>query len=273
MLVAATRDSFIKKRYALAEAKQVYEDLKSEPKERILKMAENFAWKLSANTNPKIPYGFSLNFADYLRNTTHLREGKWKLVNRILANGNVCLTSNEAARLLSEEVRRQIEKRLEIEELPKFPPEIIKIAEKLKALSVEKIGKTEMEGFPKVIVQTAFPPCINALYQSFSSGRHLSHIGRFTLTSFLITIGMPSESVISLFKGFSDYSERLTRYQVEHIAGEKGSRTRYIPPKCDTLRTHGVCMNPDETCRRIHHPAAYYRIKARNQNLKPSRKE
>lgn len=36
----------------------------------------------------------------------------------------------------------------------------------------------------------------------------------------------------------ADYSERMTRYQVEHIAGEKGSRTRYIPPKCDTLQAH-----------------------------------
>ena len=140
-------------------------------------------------------------------------------------------------------------------------------------MSVEKIGKTEMEGFPKVIVQAAFPPCINALYQSFSSGRHLSHIGRFTLTSFLITIGMPSEKVVELFRGFSDYSERLTRYQVEHIAGERGSRTGYKPPKCDTLKTHGVCINPDDLCRRIYHPSNYYRMKVRRQILKPTGKE
>jgi DNA primase large subunit len=214
-----------------------------------------------------------MRFVDYLRNTTRLQDRKWKLVNRTLSKGYVYLARNEVAKILSEEVRKNIEQRLNTKDLPKFPPEIMEITERIKSFTKERIGKTEVEGFPEIIVQTAFPPCINALYQSFSSGRHLSHIGRFTLTSFLITIGMPSESVISLFKGFSDYSERLTRYQVEHIAGEKGSRTRYIPPKCDTLRTHGVCMNPDETCRRIHHPAAYYRIKARNQNLKPSRKE
>ena len=58
---------------------------------------------------------------------------------------------------------------------------------------------------------------------------------------------------------FSDYSERMMRYQVERIAGEKGSRTRYIPPKCDTLKTHGVCIDPDELCQTIRHPLAYYR--------------
>jgi DNA primase large subunit len=67
--------------------------------------------------------------------------------------------------------------------------------------------------------------------------------------------------VIELFKNFSDYSERMTRYQVEHIAGEKGSRTRYTPPRCDTLQTHGVCTNPDEMCQRIRHPLSYYRRK------------
>ena len=261
ILAIATKSSFIQKRYALAEAKQTFEDLKDEPREKILAFAQNFEWKLAVNINDEIPYEFTLHFADYLRNTTHLREKKWKLVNRILSNANVYLTRNETARLLSEEVRRYIEKRLEIKELPNLPPKIMETAEKIKNLSVEKIGKTEMEGFPKTIVQTAFPPCIKALYEAISAGRHLSHVGRFTLTSFLVNIGVPSENVIELFKNFSDYSERMTRYQVEHIAGEKGSRTRYTPPRCDTLQTHGVCTNMDEICQKIRHPLSYYRRK------------
>jgi DNA primase large subunit len=261
MLAIATQNSFIKKRYALAEAKQTFEDLKLEPKERILAIAQNFGWKLALNTSAGTPYEFTLSFTDYLRNTTHLREKKWKLINRLLSNGKVYLTRNESARLLSEEVRGHIEKRLEVKELPKFPPEITEISEKVKKLSLEKIGKTEMEGFPKAITQTAFPPCIEGLYNAFSSGRHLSHIGRFALTSFLVNIGMPSEKVIELFKNISDFNERMTRYQVEHIAGERGSRTRYITPKCDTLKTHSVCVNPDNLCRQIRHPLGYYRKK------------
>jgi DNA primase large subunit len=118
-----------------------------------------------------------------------------------------------------------------------------------------------MEGFPKVVSQSAFPPCIVALYEDAAKGRHLSHVGRFTLTSFLVSIGMPSEKVNELFKSFSDYNERLTRYQIEHIAGERGSRTRYTPPQCATLQTHGVCVNRDALCRWVRHPLAYYRRK------------
>lgn len=268
LLVMATGDQFIKKRYALAEAKQAYEDMKQESKEKIMAIARNFGWQLKPNDRSEIQFEFSINFVDYVKNTTHLRDGRWKLVNRLLSGGKVYVTRNEAARLLSEEVRMHIEKRLEVKERPVFPPAVCEVAEKIKKLALERIGKAEMEGFPKAMVQTAFPPCIEALYQAFTSGRHLSHVGRFTLTSFLVNVGMPSEKVIELFRNFSDFNERMTRYQVEHIAGEKGSRTRYIPPKCDTLKTHGVCPGPDELCEKVRHPLAYYRRRLRgSRNL------
>ncbi len=261
MLVIATANSFIKKRYALAEAKQSYNDLRFESGGKLLAVAQNFGWQLVGNDRAGTLADFSLPFHDYIRNTTHLRDSKWKLVNRSLSNGNVHLTRNETARLLSEEVRKHVEKRLEVTDVPAFPAKITEIAEKVKRLSMEKIGETEMDDFPRVFVQSAFPPCISSLYQAFTSGRHLSHVGRFTLTSFLLNAGMPSEKVVELFRNFSDFNERMTRYQVEHIAGEKGSRTRYIPPKCDTLRTHGVCTGSDDLCQRVSHPLSYYRRK------------
>ena len=53
------------------------------------------------------------------------------------------------------------------------------------------------------------------------------------------------------------------RHQIEHIAGLKGNRTRYTPPTCATLRTHGVCRDMDKICRTVVHPLSYYRKKAR----------
>jgi DNA primase large subunit len=263
LLAIATQNSFIKKRYALAEAKQAFLDMQFETRERIVAIALDFDWNLAPNRNPEVPLEFAVNFADYLRNTTHLRDKNWKLVNRLLANGKVYLNQHDAARLLQEEVQRRIEKRLDATELPKFPEKITEMAERLTELAKEKIGKGEMEGFPKVVTQSAFPPCIVALYEAASKGRHLSHVGRFTLTSFLLNIGMPSEKVTELFKSFSDYNERLTRYQIEHIAGERGSRMRYTPPQCATQQTHGVCTNSDGLCSRVRHPLSYYRRKQR----------
>jgi DNA primase large subunit len=261
MLAIATKNSFIKKRYALAEAKQAFFELQFESAERLMAIAQNFNWNLAVNEVSQIPFEFALSFGDYLRNVTHLRDEKWKLVNRLLTEGKVYLNKHDAARLLQEEIQRRIEKRLEAAELPAFPQKITDIAERINALAKDKIGEAEMEGFPKVVAQSAFPPCIVALFEAATKGRHLSHVGRFTLTSFLVTVGMEPEKVAEVFKTFSDYNERLTRYQVEHIAGSRGSGTRYTPPSCSTLQTHGVCVNVDSLCQRVHHPLAYYRRK------------
>jgi len=261
LLVIATENSFIKKRYALAEAKQASTDLFNEPKEKILKIAQDFDWKIKLTPKENIdsPLDFTLNFTDFLRNAAHLHDKKWKLTNSILSNGEVFLNKKDVTRLLEEEVRRRIEKRLDVKS-QKFPPELTLIADRLKILAAENIEENTDE-LPKTIVMTAFPPCVNAIYQAASTTHHLSHMERFTLTSFLVNIGMSSEKVSELYKSFSDYNERLTRYQIEHIAGERGSGTHYIPPQCSILQTHGVCKNRDDLCRRIYHPLAYYKRK------------
>ncbi len=258
VLVIATKNSWIKKRYALAEAKNAYlEMVQEKSNEKILAIAQDFDWVI----NDGKPYkDFRVGFAFYLKNAAHLHGAEWKLVNQIIDKGTVYLNKDKVARLLQEEVKRRIEKRLDIPDLKNLPEDIIVIANNLTKMAQEIVGQ-EIEEMPKTVVQGAFPPCINALYEDASKSHHLSHIGRFTLTSFLINIGMSPEALNELFKTFSDYNERLTRYQIEHIAGERGSGTQYTPPQCSVLQTHGVCKNSDDLCRRIYHPLAYYKRK------------
>ncbi len=263
MMVASTADKLMKRRYALAEAKRSYNLLKEEKsKNKILEITSAFNWKIRPVDN-KPPYEFALFFTDYLKNATRFQAKEWKLVNRVVLNGEVYLTKDDTARLLQEEVRAHIEKKLDVKEKVALPQNVADRVERLKQAFTKQKGKIELEGFPKEVVVSAFPPCIKHMYDEITSGHHLSHIGRFALTSFLTNIGMTAEEVVNLYRSLSDFKERLTRYQVEHIAGERGSRTKYIPPRCDTLRTHGVCTGMDEICRRIRHPLAYYRRKLR----------
>jgi DNA primase large subunit len=258
ILAIATKNSLIKKRYALAEAKTAYAYMLKESKENFLIIADDFNWDL--NLAKGLPYDFCLGFNFYLQNASHFHGNTWKLINQVLTSGRVYLNKDKVARLLQEAIKKRIEARLDILELKSLPEDITSIAQNLTKLAQEVLGQ-EMEELPKVVVQAAFPPCINALYENASKSHHLSHIGRFTLTSFLVNIGMSPEAVNELFKTFSDYNERLTRYQIEHIAGERGSGTHYIPPQCSVLQTHGVCKNSDDLCRRIYHPLAYYKLK------------
>lgn len=258
ILVVATKNSWIKKRFALAEAKTAHIKLLSEPKEKLMVVARDFGWNLKVGS----PLDFSLGFSFYLQNASHFHGYEWKLVNQVLNNGLVYLNQAKVARLLQEEIKNRIEKRLDVSEIKNLPEPITQIASKLACMAQEIMGQ-EIEEMPKVVVQEAFPPCINALYADAAASHHLSHIGRFTLTSFLVNIGMSPEAVNEMFKNFSDYNERLTRYQIEHIAGERGSGTRYTAPQCSVLQTHGVCKNRDDLCRRIYHPLKYYLIKQR----------
>jgi len=257
ILVIATKNSWIKKRYALAVAKTAYAQMLRENKDKIFAIAKDFDWEMSEGT----PYkDFRLGFNFYLKNAAHMHGLNWKLVNQVMDRGKVFLNKDKAVRLLQEEVKNRVEKRLDSPEIRNMPEEINLLANDLVSLAQDQIGE-EMDDMPKVVVKEAFPPCINALYADAAQARHLSHIGRFTLTSFLVNIGMTPEALNELFKTFSDYSERLTRYQIEHIAGERGSGTKYTCPQCSVLQTHGVCKNRDALCRQIYHPIRYYKRK------------
>jgi len=128
-------------------------------------------------------------------------------------------------------------------------------------LAIAKRGEIRREEIPKDMIIAAFPSCIKGLYDTMASDRPVFHIGPFALTSFLVNIGMSVENIVNFFRSVSDFDERMPRCQVEHMVGVRGSRTKYIPPRCDILRTHGICHTTDELCKEIRHPLACYRRK------------
>jgi DNA primase large subunit len=263
MMVAAIGDNYLKKRFALHEAKKMYEYLKTERPPKILQIARLFHWNIQT-TPHAIVQPYTLHFTHYLQNSTSLQTPQWKLINRQLSDGHVPITHHEATRLLQEEIRKHIEAKLDTK-VSHLPPEIQTAVQRLKTQFAAQRPTIQQEEIPQTVNVDAFPPCIKTLYTALSTGHHLSHIGRFTLTTFLVNIGMPTDAILDLYRNATDFNERLTRYQIEHVAGDRGSRTRYKPPRCATLRTHGVCITPDDTCRRAWHPLRYYKRKLRSK--------
>lgn len=264
MMLASTQNSQLKRRFALAEAKRASSLLGREDDEKVETIGRIFKWRIrpTKRTSETLAYDFVLHFSDYLRNATSIQDAKWKLANRLMLNGGVYISKIEASRLLQEEVRSHVEERLNIK-VGELPKHIIERVDRVTRLFYETRGKIQTEELPSETLLEAFPPCMRQLYNMAPSGRHISHMGRFALTSFLLNSGMPAESIIEHFRPTSDFSERMTRYQVEHIAGGRGSRTKYVPPRCDTLRTHGICPGVDDACRRVKNPFTYYRNKLR----------
>jgi len=260
MLMAYSDNENFKRRYAVAESKNFSKKLKDEPPDKILRIAkETFGWKIRYLDENEGQGDLLIHFKDFLNNTRELHELKWKLTNRILGSGYVRLTSDEASRLIEEEIQRKI---LEKSKRPNVePPSTLqKTIESIRELASS--GNTYQAQAQTLGLEVAdMPPCIKKLLDTLSSGGRLSHVGRFTLTSFLVNTGATEDEVVNFFKSASDYDERKTRYQVEHISGVRGGRTKYTPPKCDTLKTHGLCGGPGELCSKVRHPMTYYRRK------------
>jgi DNA primase large subunit len=268
MFVTVIGDDFLDRRYALSEAVRANSFLLEESDARIAKMARvDFDWGLrlvSERLDGRL-YGFELYFSDYLRNAAAFREPKWKLVNRLMREGYVLLTKPESARLLQEEVKRRVGDLVSEHKRLNLPEPLKARVVKLRRLFEENRSKITGEDLPSEVLMGALPPCIQHAYEGLVAGRRLGHMERFALTSFLVNAGMEIDEIVKLFVSVTDFDEEFTRYQIEHIAGLRGSRTRYTPPTCSTLRTHGICYNPDKLCSRVKHPLGYYRIKVRQR--------
>jgi DNA primase large subunit len=274
LILSLTGEERARRRFALAEAKKAYERLKLEEPEKLEQIAtRTFNWKIERADRQigKRLYEFSVGLVDYLRNSVHLKEPKWKLSNRIVDHGRVYTTREETARLLEEEVRSRITDRT-IRPPARPPPLLQPRVDQTKSLIVKWLGLPTNYELPKVPVPEAMPPCIRHLIDELAEGKNVAHMGRFALAAFLSNIGTADDEVVRLFKPATDYSERMTRYQVEHIAGKRGGRTKYTCPMCTTLKTHSVCYKPDEVCSTIRNPLSYYKRQARTLTGKGPRR-
>lgn len=275
LILSLVGEDRARRRFALAEAKRAYELLRLETPDKIEHVATNgFRWnlkRLDVRLGRRL-YDFALLLPDFLRNSIHLREPRWSLPNRVLDHGFVYVTREEAARLLEEEVRTRILERSG--RIPQGVPAILgSRVDRAKGLVVKWLGVPTRYELPKVPMPEAMPPCIRHLIESLNEGKNVQHMGRFTLASFLLNIGSNEEEIVKLFKPATDFSERMTRYQVEHIGGRRGGRTKYTCPMCTTLKTHGVCYKPDQLCETIRNPLSYYKSKSRNLSSKGQKRE
>jgi DNA primase large subunit len=282
MLISAFGDDRARRRYALAEAKRAYQLLRDEAPEKLLQIAVgSFGWdsKIADRDVGNSHFEFALRFENYVSNSARIRDVKWKLVNRVLSEGYVFLPREDFARLLEEEVQARALERTSISQLT-LPTELEQKVDPLRSMIVARSRKLAADEIPQAAMAAAMPPCMTNLMSLLQSSKHISHMGRFAMAAFLLNIGTDEEELLKMLKSFTDFEDRLARYQVEHIAGKRGSRRKYTAPNCSTMRTHGLCVNPDEICATIVHPLSYYRRKVRilfqqrkRQDPSPNRSE
>ncbi len=185
---------------------------------------------------------FKVDVVDYLRGAVRIKAEEWKLVNRRLEGGYVFLSKREFVRLLEEYLRERLSERLEVGIDLR-----VKVDERVDEFELRDLG----------IRAECYPPCMKKILSDLRRGINVPHSARFAIASFLLNIGMDVDDVVEIFRSAPDFDEDKTRYQVEHIAGQRGRGQEYICPSCDTMRSYGNCY-ADDSCSNVNHPIQYY---------------
>lgn len=267
MIVSCIDDRFLTKRYALSEAVRMNELLVNDPGS-MAAVAGELEVRSAADGQDHI----LIPFPDYLKYSCVLKSVSWKLINTDLRKGNVRLEREKFDRLLQTAYQERIES-----ELPLKVPEIFKrqLAGNIDAVTMKlteaknRLSPTGGKGMELDYV----PPCIRIILANAQNGMNLPHSARFALVSFLNALGVTYDGIIALFSQSPDFDESKSSYQIKHITGELSGTEGYTPPECSTMKTNGICFDPDSLCARVNHPLSYYRIKSGNYQRKDGEKE
>jgi len=240
------------KRFALAEArraeKYLEKDLANISDESKKELAIRVIDDLFSVQVEKLDDYFVIPVSDYLKHSINFHEREWKLINRHVENGQVFLTPHETVRLIRKELGTYINSKIINAKTPTMISGFEDSVNKLVLLSKKFVTFTVTTG--------EYPPCIKHAIEELEKGENLPHSGRFMLGTFLLSKGQSVEQIAPLFKNAPDYNERVTLYQLNHLAGASGSATKYICPSCEKLKTQDLCFAIPE-CDNIINPLQF----------------
>ncbi len=184
----------------------------------------------------------------FLRLATDLEGDDWRLARRDLADGRVAVTREELDALLRAAIRERV-----AEGLPLSVPGAVRepLAEEVERIE-SALSDWSVPRDLDLVVPGLFPPCMRKLLSRAQSGESLPDRSAFALLAFLSGIGMDTAEAARL----CGRDPEEFAYRVERLRGEAGAD--YPPPSCATMQAYGDCVNMDDLCEQIDHPATYY---------------
>ncbi|MDG6907626.1 MAG: hypothetical protein JRN20_17780 [Nitrososphaerota archaeon] len=254
MLVRSTNLNHLMSRYSLSEAKRAESLLEKEDNERIIEDIFQRVLKvqLERNSISNLP-SFRIGLGDYTKRAVKFHKPEWKLVNKTVQGGKVYVSKEDLVRLIREEISETIMQRLVATKVPKLSAELDATVKRL----IELTPPPRSSFTTLNIAPENYPPCVKESLRLLEKGENVPHYGRFLMSTYLLAVGKTTEQIMDLFPKSPDFKKSVTQYQVEHIAGKKGGRTKYSVPSCRTLQTHSFCFKDPVKCYEISSPRQY----------------
>ena len=250
---------------AMRAEKFLSEDLAKERNEQkrrmILSKIFNELFKVNVEIDESNKQLFKVKVTDYLMRASQFHEQEWKLINRVVHQGFVYLDADETVRLIRSELSQLIYNKVKSMQISNTPLTIKAKADELKV----KVGSQFQ--FRKQPTKD-YPPCITHALEAMNRGENLPHSARLMLATYTLGIGKNIDEIVDLFRNAPDFNERVTRYQIQHLAGLKGSNIKYSVPSCQKLLNQNLCY-ATEDCSGIINPMQFRKTN-RSENRKPN---
>ncbi|MDJ0273905.1 MAG: hypothetical protein NYU90_01715 [Aigarchaeota archaeon] len=258
VICLAINDDWLLKRWALAEASRIERQMLAEDEETFRELIRRT--KLDAEPSEIEGYDYKVPLADYLTAARNLlRNPEWRLVNRTVHRGYVHLTKAELARLARERIAEAFARFEGVRPKINLLPDVLREAAEDTLKELIRVRSRYVE--TTETTSEDWPPCMKAIRARISEA---SHAELFSITAFMINRGYSKEDILAMLQERPDFDEKIARYQIEHIAGERGSRIKYKPPSCQTMKAHGLCIEDGKLCPKgIRNPLQYSKTKPR----------
>lgn len=257
MIIKATNMDNLIKKHSLFEARRaekfLIQDLRAKTGENkkllLLKIfQELFKLKVEMTESNNL---FKIKIFDYIERSLEFHELEWKLINRMIDKGFVFLNVDEIVRIIRSELSLLIYSRTKTINVDSLPEKIKQKAEQIKL----KIPHDDTRKF----TIKEYPPCIIHAMDLLSKGENLPHSARVMLAAYLIAIGKGVEEIISIFSKAPDFNAKITTYQIEHLAGIRGSGKKYLVPSCYKLQNENLCFRTID-CKGISNPIQFKKV-------------
>jgi DNA primase large subunit len=262
IIVSAVNDPVLMQRFSAMIADSAYNFLKNE------KNAQQAAIALATDLGIKFDFPEEKQFLVSMPLQEFLgipfRDNSLKLVNQFVSHGIVFLDLNGFCRFLREKSFATVLSSLPVP-TKGLPKRLLSAAGSLKSETRALNEKLFQEAFLGKVAPEAFPECMASMYSRLAAGQKISHMGNFSLATFLNRIGMPKQQILALFKKAPNFNEKIASYQVSRIA-----KQNYTPPSCEKIRSYGLCPNPNCKTR---HPLSFYKMAIKAKQAQKPLKE
>ena len=210
--------------------------------------------------------------ADFIELCPRISGNYWRLVNRPVIDGWVCLDAGagessreRTARLIKERIREHLHQGC-LDRMERMDDEFAaRFAEPVERITGLLSERVEAEMPMTAAIREDWPPCFESAVSELNQGVNVNHVGRVFLAAFSRALGLPREQTCNFFANAPDYDADTTSYQVNQIY-ERG----YTPHGCPALKTNARCpvqVGDDPLCDQewMTHPLKYIRAKQRRR--------